>query len=88
MIEFLNESYSVSESDGTASIEFGVIKRSLVTDISVQLNFSDGSALCKLNVIRVTSITTVGGIKHGCLEKETDSCSGQVLFKQPQKLIA
>ena len=29
------------------SIEFGVIKRSLKT-ISVQLNFSNGSALCKL----------------------------------------
>ena len=48
VIGFLSESYSVNESDGRASIEFGVITGSLGTDISVQLSFSDGSALCKL----------------------------------------
>ena len=48
VIGFLNERYSVGESAGTLSIRFGVIKRRLVTDISVQLSFSDGSALCKL----------------------------------------
>ena len=48
VIGFLSESYSVNESDGTASIEFGVITGSLGTGISVQLSLSDGSALCKL----------------------------------------
>ena len=48
VIGFLSESYSVIESDGTASIEFGVITGCLGTDISVQLSFLDGSALCKL----------------------------------------
>ena len=48
MIGFLSENYSVSESDGTASIEFGVITGSLGTDISVQFSLSDGSSLCKL----------------------------------------
>ena len=50
VIGFLNEKYSVSESDGTASIVFGVIteSESLGTDISIQLNLSDGSARCKL----------------------------------------
>ena len=45
VIGFLNERYSVGESAGTLSIRFGVIKRRLVTDISVQLGFLDGSAL-------------------------------------------
>ena len=49
VIGFLSESYTVSESDGTVSIEFGVITGNLGTDISVQLSFSDGSALCKLS---------------------------------------
>ena len=48
VIGFLDESYSVSESDGTAFIEFGVITGSIGTDIYVQLSLSDGSALCKL----------------------------------------
>ena len=48
VIGFFSESYSVSESAGTASIEFGVITGSLGTTISVNLSFSDGSALCKL----------------------------------------
>ena len=47
MIGFLSERYNVSESAGTASIEFGVITGTLES-ISVQLSFSDGSALCKL----------------------------------------
>ena len=51
VIGFLSESYSVSESDGTASIKFGVINGSLQTEISVNLIFSDGSALCKLLAI-------------------------------------
>ena len=48
VIGFLSKSYSVVESDGTVSIRFGVITRSLRTTISVQLSFSAGSALCKL----------------------------------------
>ena len=48
VIGFLSESYSVNESDGTISIEFGVITGSLGTNISIQLNFSDETALCKL----------------------------------------
>ena len=74
MIGFLSERYNVSESDGTVSIEFGVIKRSLKT-ISVQLNFSNGSALCKLLSTQWLHLLLVWGIRHGCLEKETDLCS-------------
>ena len=48
VIGFLSESYSISESDRTVSIEFGVITGSLGTTISFNLSFSDGSALCKL----------------------------------------
>ena len=48
VIGFLSDRYSVSESDGTAFIEFGVITGRLGTDISVKLSLSDGSASCKL----------------------------------------
>ena len=48
MIGFLSDRYRVSESDGTALIEFGVITGSLGTTIFVQLSLSDGSAVCKL----------------------------------------
>ena len=48
VIGFLSDRYRVSESDGTALIEFGVITGSLGTTIFVQLSLSDGSAMCKL----------------------------------------
>ena len=48
VIGFLSDRYSVSETDGTVSIEFGVITGSLGTTIFVQLSLSDGSAMCKL----------------------------------------
>ena len=48
VIGFRRESYSVSETDETVSIQFGVLTGSLGTTISVNLSLSDGTALCKL----------------------------------------
>ena len=56
VIGFFSESYSISESDGTASIEFGIITGSLGTNISVRLGLSDRSALCKLYCLPNVSI--------------------------------
>ena len=56
MIGFINQPYNVSEDDGTACVEVGVVSGILGRNIAVQLAFSSKSVICKF-LFMYTNIT-------------------------------
>ena len=52
IIGFINQPYNVSEDDGKASVEIGVISGIPGRNITVQLAFFDRSAVCKFMAIQ------------------------------------
>ena len=74
MIGFINQPYNVSEDDGTACVEVGVVSGILGRNIAVQLAFSSKSVICKF-LFMYTNIT----LQH-CNHTNLIDGSGSLVF--------